>query len=183
MKQRRALFVLLALVALIAATWSFVAMNFPAQKSLDQRVHEVSEQLKCPVCQGESVADSNVSIAQQMRANIRQQLQAGKSEQEVLQYFADRYGDEIVWTPRANGFALFAWLVPLLLLLAGGILIGLTVRDWLPSRKLEHKTKTSSHIERQDEQVDADLERYRARLEQELAEEDALFRRYGTEAR
>ena len=63
MKRRRPLLLLLALLALVGAVWSYTLVAFPPQPTLDQRVHDVGEQLKCPVCQHETVADSSASIA------------------------------------------------------------------------------------------------------------------------
>ncbi len=177
MKQRSALFLLLTIVVLVAALWSFLSLNAATHKTLDQRVQEVGAQLKCPVCQGASVADSPSLLAQQMRGSIREQLQAGKSEQEVMQYFVNSYGQGIVWTPQWQGFTLLAWLVPIVLLLGGVGFLFLTLREWRAS--VPESTG-------EDEQVnidDAELEQYRAQLEQELADEDSLFRRLGTEGR
>src|SRR5947208_16271061 len=77
MKQRRTLMLTLAVAAIVVATWSYVFLHNSAQQTLDQRVHDVGAQLKCPICQGESVADSPSQLAQQMRGVIRQQLQSG----------------------------------------------------------------------------------------------------------
>jgi cytochrome c-type biogenesis protein CcmH len=175
MRQRGALWLLLTLVFLVAALWSFLSLNAATHKTLDQRVQEVGAQLKCPVCQGESVADSPSLIAQQMRGSIRAQLQAGKSEQEVIQYFVNSYGPGIVWTPQWQGFTLLAWLVPIVLLLGGVGLLFMTLREWRAA------APDSTNEDRR--ASDADLEPYRAQLEQELADEDALFRRLGTEGR
>ena len=129
MKQRQPLFLLLALLAVIAAIWLFMILTAARNEALDQRVHDVASQLKCPVCQGESVADSPSTISQQMRAVIRQQLQSGKSEHEVIQYFVDRYGEQIVWSPPWQGFTLLAWLVPIALLLVGAFLLFIVLRS------------------------------------------------------
>src|SRR5713226_7305369 len=130
MKQRQPLFLLLALLAVIAAIWSFTILTAARTQTLDQRVHDVASQLKCPVCQGESVADSPSTISQQMRGVIRQQLQSGQSEQQVIQYFIDRYGQQIVWSPPWQGFSLLVWLVPIVLLLGGAALLYFVLRDW-----------------------------------------------------
>jgi len=177
MKQRRSLFLLLAIVAVIAATWSAVYLSAPKQQTLDQRVQAVASQLKCPICQGESVADSPSLLAQQMRTVIRQQLQEGKSEQEIIQYFVRSYGEQIVWSPPWQGFSLLVWLVPIGLLLAGVIIIYFTLRDW-------RSVATGSNENDRDAMKieEAELERYRVQLERELAEDDVLFRRYRTEA-
>src|SRR5579859_7083353 len=130
MKQRRSLLLLLALIALVAAVWSYILIAAPPQQTLDQRVYYVGEQLKCPVCQNESVADSSASIAEQMRLVIRQQLQEGPSEQQVLRYFAAHYGNQILLTPPPQGFNLLAWLMPVVMLLTGLGLLSFVARDW-----------------------------------------------------
>ena len=179
MKQRRPIFLTLAIIAVLAAIWSFVFLSTPRNSTLDEQVHDVASQLKCPVCQGESVDNSPALIAQQMRVVIRQQLQSGKSEQEVIAYFVDRYGEQIVWSPPWQGFTLLAWLVPIALLLIGGFLLFFTLRDWHSSAHLLAATKDESELANIDE---TDLESYRKQLEQELAAEDPIFAPRGTEA-
>ena len=169
--QRRPLFIALAALAIVGAVWSFVFLQNPPQPSLDQRVHDVASQLRCPICQGESVADSPSQLAQQMRGVIRQQLQSGKSEQEVIQYFRTSYGDQIVWSPPWQGFTLLAWLVPIGLVLAGIILLFFVLRDW---RALAPASSTAADPELAS--VDeVDLAFYRAQLEQELAADYPIF--------
>ncbi len=169
--QRRPLFIALAVLAIVGAVWSYVFLQNPPPPPLDQRVHDVASQLRCPVCQGESVADSPSQLAQQMRGVIRQQLQSGKSEQEVIQYFRTSYGDQIVWSPPWQGFTLLAWLVPIGLLLAGIILLFFVLRDW---RALAPASSTAADPELAN--VDeVDLAFYRVQLEQELAADDPIF--------
>ncbi len=174
MKQRRPLFLALAVVAIVGAIWYVIFLQHPPQQTLDQRVQSVAAQLKCPVCQSESVADSPSTIAQQMRDVIRQQLQAGRSEQEVIQYFQARYGEQIVWSPPWHGFSLLAWLVPIGLLLGGIVLLFFTLRDWQTASPAPDATAHERELAHGDE---ADLARYRVLLEQELADEDPLFAR------
>jgi cytochrome c-type biogenesis protein CcmH len=178
MKQRRPLFLTLALVAIVGAAWSFVLLTTPPAVTLDQRVHDVASQLKCMVCQGESVADSPAELSQQMRAVIRQQLQEGKSEQEVIQYFVDRYGNSILLAPPWQGFSLLAWLVPIVMLLAGMILLFFVVREW---HTTSHQTSVEDDpmLTRIDE---TELAHYRTQLEQELAADDPLFVQTNMEA-
>ncbi|GCE25893.1 hypothetical protein KDA_13770 [Dictyobacter alpinus] len=184
LSQKRSLFLLLATVALIAAVWSWLLFATPKQPTVDQRVHNIAAQLRCPVCQGESVADAPSGLALQMRGIIRQQVQAGKSDSEIIQYFASRYGEgNIVWVPQWQGFTLLAWIVPIVLMLAGFIFLFLVVRDWSKDARLAPATSTTVQpADASAEPVilnaeDADLERYRAQLEQELAVDDPLFRR------
>src|SRR5579872_4109029 len=127
--KKRSLLIVIAVIAIVAAVWSFAIWHNPPRETLDQRVQDVASQLICPVCQGESVASSPATIAQQMRAVIRQQLQAGQSEAQVIQYFKARYGPQIVWTPQWQGFDLMAWLVPIALLLLGVVILFYVLRS------------------------------------------------------
>ena len=176
-KQKRSLFIAIAVVAIVGAIWSYVFLSTPPQQTLDQQAHDVGEQLKCPVCQSESVADSTSTLAQQMRVMIRQQLQAGKSEQEVIAYFQARYGNQIVWSPQWQGISMLAWLVPIVLLLGGFILLFFVLRDWhkvSPTSVSGNENSGMTEAE-QVERDEPELERLRARLERELAEEDPIF--------
>jgi len=171
MKQKRSLFLVLALVALIGAIWSLMILNAARNETLDQRVQDVASQLKCPICQGESVANSPSQLAQEMRGVIRQQLQAGRSEQQVVQYFVDRYGQQIVWSPPWQGFTLLAWLVPMALLLGGAVLLFMVLRDWYTAPRIR-TNDDDAELAGIDE---AELQRYRAQIEEELAESDPIF--------
>ncbi len=175
----RGLVCILAALAVIAAVWSTLLIIKPKQETLDQRVQNVASQLKCPVCQGESVADSQATIALQMRQIIREQLQSGKSEQDVVQYFVRSYGDQIVWLPLWQGFSLLAWLVPMAFLLGGAGLVFIVLREWRAGVAVAGAYKAVHH--ENEIVLDADLEQYRAQLEAELAEQDSLFRHYRTE--
>lgn len=185
---RRSLFLLLAALAVMAAVWSWLAFAAPREQTLDQRVKNVASQLRCPACQGESVAESAAPLAQQMRQVIREQLQAGRSDAEIVQYFASRYGEQnVVWAPPRQGFALLAWLVPIVLLLAGAVLLLFVVRDWQASGARstglvpDDAVKNDEHDD--GSPVHAELEQYRAQIEHELAADDPLFRWYKTEAK
>ena len=173
MGRRRPLLIAIAVAAIVGAVWFYVFLSTSPQQTLDQQAHDVGEQLKCPVCQGESVADSSSSIAQQMRGIIRQQLQQGKSEQQIIQYFRERYGDQIVWAPQWQGFAMMAWLVPMMLVLGGFVLLLFVLRDWHQAVPVGDSNGGEAELEDIDER---ELARYRVHLERELAEEDPIFR-------
>ena len=167
--SRRSLLLLLALLALVSAIWLYVLFTAPQQRTLDQQVYDVASQLKCPVCQHESAADSSAAIAQQMRQVIRQQLQSGMSEQQVLSYFSDHYGSDILLTPPRQGFNLLAWLIPVAMLLLGLGLVSFVVRDWRLKGSPRPATIGSSVDDASLD--DPELEDYRAQLERELAED------------
>ncbi len=176
-RRHPALFILIGAVLLVAALWSYMAFTASTHQTLDQHVYAIGAQLKCPVCQGESVADSNSQRAQEIRAIIRQQILVGQSDQQIIQYFSDRYGNEIVWSPPWWGFSLLAWIVPVALLLGGLVFIVFTLRDWTSStpRGVVPATAVAGDDTELAGIDEAELARYRMQLERELADEDALF--------
>jgi cytochrome c-type biogenesis protein CcmH len=101
-----------------------------ASTSLQDRTQAVAQQLRCLVCQGESVADSPSDLASAMRKLIRAQLAQGRSADEIKTYLVARYGDRILLAPPASGIGGFAWLAPPLLLLGGVALLLTLVVDW-----------------------------------------------------
>jgi cytochrome c-type biogenesis protein CcmH len=178
--QKRYLLIVLAIIALIGAIWSYVLLTTPPQQTLDQEVRDVGLQLKCLTCQGENVADSPSVFASGARYVIRQQLQSGKSEQQVVQYFVSRYGNSILLSPQWQGFQLLAWLVPIGMLLLGLILAYATLRTWrVQSQSSDNPSEQAGEQENVD---DTDLNRYREQLERELSAEDPLFAQHETGA-
>ncbi len=168
--RSRPMLIVAAIVILLAISWTFMLLRNQSSKTLDQRVYEVASQLKCPICEGESVANSPSGLAQEMRGVIRQKLQEGQSEQQIIQYFETRYPG-IVWSPPWQGFSLLAWLVPIVLLLGGTIVVFTVMLDWRKASVVP----VSSDVNGRDESGENDLGEYRQQLEEELAAEDPLF--------
>ena len=180
------LLLLFAVLAFIGAIWSYMSFHNSTQETLDQHVQYIASQLKCPVCQGESVAESQSSIAQEMRGVIRQKIQEGESDQQIIQFFSDRYGSQIVWSPPISGFGVFAWVVPAMLLLTGIGIVFMTLQSWRVNSVMPETPKSSrtsavrTLMNREDDdEVDSmdedEMTRYRAQLERELSEDDILF--------
>lgn len=94
----------------------------------DRRVNEIASELRCLVCQNESIAASRADLAVDLRRQIRQQLDAGKSEAEILAYMEARYGDFILYRPRLKAATLLLWFGPAALLAAGLAALALTLR-------------------------------------------------------
>lgn len=91
---------------------------------LEARYQQLSEELRCPKCQNQNIADSNAPIAQDLRKLLHQQLEAGASNEEILDYMVARYGEFVRYRPRFGGSTVFLWLAPIALLFAAiGVLI------------------------------------------------------------
>lgn len=86
---------------------------------IEQRMIRLSEDLRCLVCQNESLAGSHAELAEDLRREIRTQMKAGKSDQEVLDYLIARYGDFVLYQPPFKPVTYLLWLGPLLFLLIG----------------------------------------------------------------
>ncbi len=91
---------------------------------LEARAREISRDIRCPVCQGESIDDSNAPISRDLRIIIRERLVAGDSDAEVVDYIVARYGEFVLFNPRPEGSNLILWAAgPALLLAALGIAV------------------------------------------------------------
>lgn len=97
--------------------------------ALEARARQISHDLRCPVCQGETIDDSNAPISRDLRLLVRERLVAGDSDAEVLDYIVARYGEFVLFNPRASGSGLILWLAgPAMLLVGGALAFALTRR-------------------------------------------------------
>lgn len=90
---------------------------------------ELARQLQCPVCDGQAVADSQVTLARQMRDVIEQKVQAGETDEQIMAYFTERYGQNVLLDPPKSGFNLTLWWIPPAVLLLGGLVVVLYMRE------------------------------------------------------
>lgn len=122
------------LAALVLSTAAFAQAVPPAVRladsALDAQARALSSVLRCPVCQGESIQDSPAELAQQMRAVVREQLEEGKSPDEIKAYFVARYGEWILLEPAATGLNIALYALPVVLVLGGLALVTIVVRRW-----------------------------------------------------
>ena len=86
---------------------------------LEARAREISKNLRCPVCQGETIDDSSAPISRDLRLVVRERLVAGDSDAAVVDYVVARYGEFVLFNPRADGSGLVLWLAGPAMLLAG----------------------------------------------------------------
>ncbi|MFQ5529151.1 MAG: cytochrome c-type biogenesis protein CcmH [Gemmatimonadota bacterium] len=118
---------------------------------LDGEAAEIAAQLRCPVCTGQSVLESNSGIAQEMQAVIRERLGQGASEDEILDYFVGSYGDWIILKPRAIGLNLLVYILPAGALLLGGAWLVMRIRSWSGSRTTAEGEAPDSGLSDDDE--------------------------------
>jgi cytochrome c-type biogenesis protein CcmH len=121
-----------------------------ADPKLEQRARDLSREIRCVVCQSQSVADSDADIARELRVLIREQIAAGKSDDEIRDYLVARYGDFVLFDPpfKASTYAL--WIGPFAVLVLAGI--GVTIffrrRAQEPARARELSADEHNRVER-----------------------------------
>jgi cytochrome c-type biogenesis protein CcmH len=127
---RKAASVLLALALAFAnaalAQSEEVAHPDPA---VEARLKVLGEELRCLVCQNQTLADSNAPLAQDLRNEIRGQIAKGKSDDEIRSYLVDRYGDFVLYRPPWKATTILLWLGPFVLLLVGALVFARIVRS------------------------------------------------------
>jgi len=100
-----------------------------ADPALEARVGLLAAELRCLVCQNQSLADSHAPLALDLKQQVREQLRAGRSERQVIEYMTDRYGDFVLYRPPVKATTLLLWGGPALMLLGGLVLLGWRLRQ------------------------------------------------------
>ena len=94
---------------------------------LEERARDLSRELRCVVCQNQSIDDSNAGMARDLRLLVRERVAAGDSDDEVLAYVTERYGDFVRLRPPVAGYTLALWGAPLALLMVGGAVVAVVL--------------------------------------------------------
>jgi cytochrome c-type biogenesis protein CcmH len=92
-----------------------------ATPELESRYQNLTEELRCLVCQNQNIADSHAELAQDLRRKVYEKLSAGESNDQIITYMTDRYGDFVLYRPPFNVKTMILWLAPILTILIGGI--------------------------------------------------------------
>ncbi|HHE9518214.1 TPA: cytochrome c-type biogenesis protein [Haemophilus influenzae] len=135
----------LFLTALLFSSVAFSAidaLNFSSPQQEDY--HQLTQSLRCPQCQNNNIADSNATIAVDMRGKVFELLQEGKSKNDVVDYMVARYGNFVTYDPPITASTLVLWIAPLLLVLLGVVFL------------LRRKPKTQSAVKSQEILTDED---------------------------
>ena len=136
----------LFLTALLFSSMAFSAidaLNFSSPQQ-ESDYHQLTQSLRCPQCQNNNIADSNATIAVDMRGKVFELLQEGKSKNDVVEYMVARYGNFVTYDPPMTASTLVLWIAPLLLVLLGVVFL------------LRRKPKAQSAVKSQDVLTDED---------------------------
>ena len=120
--MRHILIALLCLMPLFA--YAGEAKDLAADPVIEKRMIALAENLRCLVCQNESLASSHAELAEDLRREVREQISKGKSDKEIVEYLVSRYGDFVLYKPPMKPYTVLLWFGPFALLFAG---IGLLV--------------------------------------------------------
>jgi cytochrome c-type biogenesis protein CcmH len=111
------------LLLLAPAAWAKEAPPAADDPALEKRLMALSAELRCLVCQNQSLADSHADLAVDLRNQIREQMQAGKSDAEIRAWMTQRYGDFVLYRPPVKSSTVLLWFGPFVLLVAGVALL------------------------------------------------------------
>jgi cytochrome c-type biogenesis protein CcmH len=95
---------------------------------LEKKMTEIAAELRCLVCQNQTIADSNADLAVDLRRQVREMLQQGKGQQEILDYMTARYGDFVLYRPPLKGTTAVLWFAPGVLLVLGAVVLVIVLR-------------------------------------------------------
>ncbi len=112
--------IVLVVAVASAAGIASALTGIPQEQGLEARAWALARELSCPVCNGQSVAESSSTVAAQMRAEIRQMLEEGKDESQIIDHYVQLYGTWILARPPATGAYVLLWGAPLAALVLGG---------------------------------------------------------------
>ncbi|HEX7945860.1 MAG TPA: cytochrome c-type biogenesis protein [Phenylobacterium sp.] len=128
------------LAAALAGMLSLAAASDPAERLKDPaqeaKARAIFRELRCLVCQNESIDDSEADLARDLRQIVREQVKAGKSPAEIKAFLTQRYGEFVLLTPTFSAGNLALWTAPLLVVAAGGALLFVRLRKRAPDAEL-----------------------------------------------
>src|SRR5690348_12232152 len=134
----------LSLPFLLPVSWAKEAVPVAENPEIEQRMIALSEELRCLVCQNETIAASRADFANDVRREIREQMSANKSDKEIVDFLVARYGDFVLYRPPVKSSTIFLWFGPFLFLLIGAT----TLYVYLKSRRnqIEEPTLTEQQL-------------------------------------
>ena len=118
-KVRRFAILIFLIFIIPSLAWSKEAIPVAEDPEVEKRMLALTMDLRCLVCQNESIADSRADFSNDIRREIREQIKANKSDQEIIQFLVDRYGDFVLYNPPIKPTTIFLWFGPVALFIIG----------------------------------------------------------------
>lgn len=120
--------IMIVLASLALPVWAAEAVPVGEDPTIEARMVKLASDLRCLVCQNESLAGSHAELAEDLRREIREQMKQGKTDTEVITYLTDRYGDFVLYRPPLRSYTVLLWFGPAIFLAIGGIAWYVTTR-------------------------------------------------------
>ena len=143
-----------ALVAVVVISIAVLVVRSRPDNSPAARANRLEHQLACPVCEGQSVADSNAPQSRAIRDDIPRRIAAGQSDAEIRAFYVARYTERILETPSNSGLGLVAWGLPALAVILGLAGIVVAVRRWSHTPRLAATDEDEDIVRRAREEDD-----------------------------
>jgi cytochrome c-type biogenesis protein CcmH len=126
--RRTLSYLAMALVAAVALAVGVVDQR--DERTTEERMQDVAATIRCPACGGQSAAGSDTAAAQAVRREITERIEAGESDDEIRDYFASTFGEELLLTPPRSGVGSLVWIIPVVVLVVGGAGLAVAFRRW-----------------------------------------------------
>jgi cytochrome c-type biogenesis protein CcmH len=130
--------------------------------SAEQRAYSLDKQLMCPVCDGQTLDQSHAQLATDMKQVIREKIDAGETNQQIRDYFVDRYGEVVLAAPEASGFNLLVWVMPVVITTFGVLTVFWVIKN------MKRKTAAATIATPTPILVDRQLESYLAKVDADI---------------
>ncbi|HJW83039.1 MAG TPA: cytochrome c-type biogenesis protein CcmH [Anaerolineae bacterium] len=127
--------VFLALLAVVASFYAVAVVEAQQRTPTDDEVNAIAKQLYCPVCPNTPLDVCETKACQDWRQQIRDQLAAGWSEPQIIDYFVAQYGERVLAEPQRGGFTGLVWVLPVISALLGLVVVGQVLKGWRASRQ------------------------------------------------
>ena len=159
--MRREIFVtgLMAFI-LFFPNLAVMAVQGAQEESLQKTARELYALIMCPICSGQTIGQSNTETSAQMRDLVLKKLHQGETKEDVLQYFASKYGERVLAEPTKGGFNRMLWLLPFVIVVVAVAVISLLMRRWSTRDSVETEPRFDENQQSE----------YVTRLEKELKE-------------
>ena len=148
--MKRLLFIVILIMSVNCYGVDYRQLADPKQQ---ERYDTLTKELRCLVCQNQTIADSNAELAADLRRQVYEMLEKGKSRDEIVQFMTDRYGDFVLYKPAFKGKTTILWIAPIIFLLMGLITVFFFIRRKKASENLQDQAGSLQNNEEKQNKI------------------------------
>ena len=119
-----------AMAVVVAVAFAVGTLGQSDQRTTEERMQDVAATIRCPACGGQSAAGSDTAAAQAVRREITERIETGETDDQIRDYFASTFGEELLLTPPRSGVGALVWIVPVVAMVVGSAGLVLAFRRW-----------------------------------------------------